>query len=66
MFEKIWSRHRILERADGQTLLYVDRHLIHDGYAPAFEFLRERGLRPGFPRGSSVRPITTFRPIAAT
>ncbi len=49
MFEKIWSRHRILERADGQTLLYVDRHLIHDGYAPAFEFLRERGLRPRVP-----------------
>ncbi len=49
MFEKIWSRHRVLERADGQTLLYVDRHLIHDGYAPAFEFLRERGLRPRVP-----------------
>jgi 3-isopropylmalate/(R)-2-methylmalate dehydratase large subunit len=49
MLEKIWSRHRIVERADGQTLLYVDRHLIHDGYAPAFEFLRERGLRPRVP-----------------
>jgi 3-isopropylmalate/(R)-2-methylmalate dehydratase large subunit len=49
MFEKIWSRHQILERADGQTLLYVDRHLIHDGYAPAFEFLRERGLKPRVP-----------------
>src|ERR1700688_564171 len=49
MFEKIWSQHRILERADGQTLLYVDRHLIHDGYAPAFEVLRERGLRPRVP-----------------
>jgi 3-isopropylmalate/(R)-2-methylmalate dehydratase large subunit len=49
IFEKIWSRHRILERADGQTLLYIDRHLIHDGYAPAFEFLRERGLHPRVP-----------------
>ncbi len=49
MLEKLWSRHRIVERADGQTLLYVDRHLIHDGYAPAFEFLRERGLRPRVP-----------------
>jgi 3-isopropylmalate/(R)-2-methylmalate dehydratase large subunit len=49
MFEKIWSRHQILERADGQTLLYVDRHLIHDGYAPAFEFLRERSLKPRVP-----------------
>jgi 3-isopropylmalate/(R)-2-methylmalate dehydratase large subunit len=49
MFEKIWSRHSIVERPDGQTLLYLDRHLIHDGYAPAFEFLRERGLRPRAP-----------------
>ncbi len=49
MLEKIWSRHRILERADGQDLLYIDRHLIHDGYAPAFEFLRKRGLRPRAP-----------------
>jgi 3-isopropylmalate/(R)-2-methylmalate dehydratase large subunit len=49
MLEKIWSRHRILGRADGQDLLYIDRHLIHDGYAPAFEFLRERGLRPRAP-----------------
>jgi 3-isopropylmalate/(R)-2-methylmalate dehydratase large subunit len=49
MFEKIWSRHRIVERPDGQALLYVDRHLIHDGYAPAFEFLQQRGLRPRVP-----------------
>jgi 3-isopropylmalate/(R)-2-methylmalate dehydratase large subunit len=44
MFEKIWSRHTVAERSDGQALLYVDCHLIHDGSAPAFEFLRERGL----------------------
>ena len=49
MFEKIWIRHRILERSDGQTLLYIDRHLIHDGYAPAFEFLTARGLKPHAP-----------------
>jgi 3-isopropylmalate/(R)-2-methylmalate dehydratase large subunit len=49
MFEKIWRRHSIVERPDGQTLLYVDRHLIHDGYAPAFEFLDARGLKPRAP-----------------
>lgn len=49
MFEKVWTRHRILERSDGQTLLYIDRHLIHDGYAPAFEFLTARGLKPHAP-----------------
>ena len=49
MYEKIWSQHRIIERPDGQTLLYVDRHLIHDGSAPAFDTLRERGLLPRAP-----------------
>jgi 3-isopropylmalate/(R)-2-methylmalate dehydratase large subunit len=49
MLDKIWSRHSILDRADGETLLYVDRHLIHDGYQPAFEFLEAKGLRPRSP-----------------
>src|SRR5262245_5775179 len=45
MFEKIWREHQIIERADGQTLLYVDCHLIHEGSAAAFQVLSERGLR---------------------
>ncbi|MBL6455587.1 3-isopropylmalate dehydratase large subunit [Belnapia sp. T6] len=49
LFEKIWDRHRILEREDGQVLLFVDRNLIHDGSAPAFEALRQRGLKPRAP-----------------
>ncbi len=44
LFEKIWERHKVVERADGQTLLYIDRHLIHDGSRHAFELLGERGL----------------------
>ena len=31
MFEKIWSRHVVADGPGGQTLLYVDRHLLHDG-----------------------------------
>ena len=49
MFDKIWDAHRVLEREDGQTLLYVDRHLVHDGSAPAFEMLRRRGITPRAP-----------------
>src|ERR1700754_505004 len=49
MFDKIWARHRILERQDGQVLLFVDRHLVHDGTAPAFVALRKRGLKPRAP-----------------
>ncbi|SFK60970.1 3-isopropylmalate dehydratase large subunit [Falsiroseomonas stagni] len=45
MFDKIWDRHRVLEREDGQVLLYVDRHLVHDGCAPAFAMLRARGQK---------------------
>jgi 3-isopropylmalate/(R)-2-methylmalate dehydratase large subunit len=46
IFDKIWDSHRIADRSDGQTLVYIDRHFIHDGYQPAFEFLRRRGLKP--------------------
>src|SRR5271170_7006081 len=44
LFDKIWARHRILEREDGQVLLYVDRHFIHDISQSAFEMLHGRNL----------------------
>ena len=69
MFEKIWDRHRVLERPDGQVLLYVDRHLIHDGSEPAFEMLRRRGLAPRAPERIFATPDhyipTDTREIAA-
>ncbi len=52
LFEKIWDRHVVAEQ-HGQTLLYIDRHLCHDGSAPAFARLREEGL-------SLRRPDQTF------
>jgi 3-isopropylmalate/(R)-2-methylmalate dehydratase large subunit len=45
MFEKIWQRHIVVDRDDGYTLLYVDRHLMHDGSAAGFAQLRARGLK---------------------
>lgn len=56
LFEKIWARHAILERTDGETLLYIDRHLIHDGYQPAFEFLEARRLPVRFPEQVFATP----------
>ena len=56
LFDRIWDRHRVLEREDGQTLLYVDRHLVHDGAAPAFETLRQRGLKPRAPERIFATP----------
>ncbi|MEZ5854152.1 MAG: 3-isopropylmalate dehydratase large subunit [Hyphomicrobiaceae bacterium] len=45
MFEKIWQSHVVVDRPDGYTLLYIDRHLIHDGSFEAFERLKKRGLK---------------------
>jgi 3-isopropylmalate/(R)-2-methylmalate dehydratase large subunit len=56
LFEKIWSRHRVVERDDGQTLLYVDRHLLHDGGATAFDVLRKRGMTPRAPERAFATP----------
>ena len=52
LFEKIWQRHRVLERDDGTTLLYVDRHLLHDGSRAAFRMLKSRGLPVRVPQRS--------------
>jgi 3-isopropylmalate/(R)-2-methylmalate dehydratase large subunit len=45
LYEKIWQAHAIVEGHDGQTLLHVARHLVHDGSVHAFEFLADRGLK---------------------
>src|SRR3954467_13944713 len=43
LFEKVWKRHEVLANEDA-TLLYVDRHLIHEVTSPqAFEGLRLSG-----------------------
>jgi 3-isopropylmalate/(R)-2-methylmalate dehydratase large subunit len=56
LFDKIWRRHAILEREDGQTLLYVDSHFLQDGSAPAFEMLRQRRLKPRAPQRAFATP----------
>ncbi|MDR3493210.1 MAG: 3-isopropylmalate dehydratase large subunit [Ancalomicrobiaceae bacterium] len=49
IFDKIWMNHLIESREDGQDLIYIDRHYIHDVTAPAFELLRQRSLAPRSP-----------------
>jgi 3-isopropylmalate/(R)-2-methylmalate dehydratase large subunit len=56
LFEKLWQRHVVDERPDGRALLYVDRHLLQDGSAPAFAMLRERGLTPRVPELAFATP----------
>ncbi len=46
LYDKLWTAHAVHERTDdGQTLLFIDRHLFHEGSARAFEILAERGLK---------------------
>ena len=45
MFEKIWARHVVAEGPGGHVLLYVDRHLLHEGTTSALGRLARRGLR---------------------
>ncbi|MCF7849782.1 MAG: 3-isopropylmalate dehydratase large subunit [Kiritimatiellales bacterium] len=41
LFDKIWDRHVAKELSDGEVLLYIDRHLVHEVTSPqAFEGLR--------------------------
>ena len=56
LFDKIWREHVVLEREDGQALLYVDSHFLQDGSAPAFEMLRQRGLKPRVPGRAFATP----------
>ena len=46
LYEKIWNEHIVHQQDDGTTLLYVDRHLIHEVTSPqAFEGLRLSGRK---------------------
>ena len=41
LYDKIWEDHLVHHQSDGTSLLYVDRHLIHEVTSPqAFEGLR--------------------------
>ncbi len=47
LYDKIWDEHVVREEPDGTTLLYIDRHLVHEVTSPqAFEGLRLAGRRP--------------------
>lgn len=46
LFEKIWEKHEVMKLEDGSSVLYIDRHYIHEVTSPqAFEGLKKRGLK---------------------
>ena len=42
MLDKLWAAHEIVKREDGSSLLWVDRHLVHEGSHHAFAKLALR------------------------
>ena len=50
LFDKIWESHVVRAEPDGTTMLYIDRHLVHEVTSPqAFEGLKLSGRRPRRP-----------------
>ena len=46
LFDKVWEAHVVDEIPSGPSILYVDKHLIHEVTSPqAFLGLRKRGLK---------------------
>jgi len=46
LFEKIWDRHIVKQIDGGPSVLYIDKHFIHEVTSPqAFQGLEKRGLK---------------------
>ena len=56
LFDKIWNAH-VVHEEQGITLLYIDRHLIHEVTSPqAFEGLRLASRQPRHPEATFAVP----------
>ena len=53
LFDKIWAQHEILKAENGLSLLWVDRHYIHEGSFQGFDKVEARGAKV-------ARPDLTF------
>jgi 3-isopropylmalate/(R)-2-methylmalate dehydratase large subunit len=46
LYDKIWDEHVVHTEEDGTSVLYIDRHLVHEVTSPqAFDGLREAGRK---------------------
>src|SRR5215467_6780432 len=47
LYDKLWDGHVVRTESDGTTLLYIDRHLVHEVTSPqAYEGLQLAGRKP--------------------
>jgi 3-isopropylmalate/(R)-2-methylmalate dehydratase large subunit len=69
LFDKLWDSHVIVTREDGEALLWVDRHFVHEGSHHAFRAIDARGLgvaEPGLTFGIADHYVPTRgRPFIA-
>ena len=57
LFDKIWDAHVVKQIEDGPSVLYIDRHLIHEVTSPvAFLGLKNRGLKVFRPDKTTATP----------
>jgi 3-isopropylmalate/(R)-2-methylmalate dehydratase large subunit len=49
LIDKLWDAHAITTREDGTSLIWIDRHLVHEGSFLAFDQVAERGGRVAHP-----------------
>lgn len=57
LYDKIWDAHVAHQSADGTSLLYIDRHFVHEVTSPqAFEGLRLAGRHVRSPEKTVVVP----------
>jgi 3-isopropylmalate/(R)-2-methylmalate dehydratase large subunit len=57
LFDKIWDAHVVSEIEDGPSVLYIDRHLIHEVTSPqAFAGLDARGIKVFRPQKTFATP----------
>lgn len=46
LFDKIWNKHTVKRIEDGPSVIYIDRHFIHEVTSPqAFSGIEKRGLK---------------------
>ena len=50
LYDKIWDNHLVDQQQDGTSLIFIDRHLVHEVTSPqAFEGLKISGRKVKFP-----------------
>jgi len=67
LFQKIWDRH-VVERRGELALLFVDRHIVHDGSMNVFRKLADRGIgvrHPDLTFGTADHYVPTIGRSAA-